>query len=135
MNYWLVKSEPSKYSWEAFEQQGRTCWDGVRNFQARNNLSAMKSGDWVLFYHSNEGKQVVGIAEVAREGYPDPSAQGSSWVAVDLIPVQKLAKPVTLEQMKTTPELQQIALFRQSQLSVMPLRREEFDLILALGND
>ncbi len=134
MNYWLVKSGPCNYSWETFEQQVRAFWDGVRNFQARNCLAAMKAGDWVLFYHSNEGKQVMGIAEVVREAYQDPTATDVNWVAVDFAPVQKLAKPVTLQQIKATPELQQIALLRQSHLSFRALRQEEFDRILTLGN-
>lgn len=133
MNHWLVKSEPVKYSWEQFEKEGRAVWDGVRNFQARNNLQAMKNGDLVLYYHSNEGKAVVGIAKVVREAYPDPTADDPAWVVVDLSPEGRLQKPVTLQQIKENEKLQQIALLRQSRLSVMPLRREEFDVILGLG--
>ncbi|MES2731646.1 MAG: EVE domain-containing protein [Bacteroidota bacterium] len=134
MNYWLVKSEPIKYSWSTFEKDGRTFWDGVRNFQARNNLRAMQPEDLVLFYHSNDGKEVVGVAKVAKEAYPDPSADDTQWVMVDLVPVQKLDKSVSLTQIKAEPRLQQIALLRQSRLSVMPLKCEEFDVILELGS-
>lgn len=133
ISYWLVKSEPVKYSWEQFEKEGRTFWDGVRNFQARNNLQAMKNGDLVLYYHSNEGKAVVGIAKVVREAYPDPTADDPAWVVVDLSPERRFKQPVTLQQIKTHGQLQQIALLRQSRLSVMPLRREEFDVIVGLG--
>jgi predicted RNA-binding protein with PUA-like domain len=133
MNYWLVKSEPAKYSWEQFENEGRAVWDGVRNFQARNNLQAMKNGDLVLYYHSNEGKEVVGIAKVVREAYSDPTDDDPAWVVVDLSPERRLRKPVTLQQIKENETLQQTALLRQSRLSVMPLRREEFDVILGLG--
>ncbi len=133
MNYWLVKSEPVKYSWDRFEKEGRTVWDGVRNYQARNNLQAMKMGDRVLYYHSNEGKEIVGIAKVVREAYPDPTADDPAWVVVDLIPEQKLTKTVTLEQLKSDDRLKQMALIRQSRLSVMPVKPEEFDVIAALG--
>lgn len=133
MNYWLVKSEPTKYSWETFEKEGLTCWDGIRNFQARNNLSAMKENDLVLFYHSNEGKEIVGIARLAKEAYPDPTTDATQWVAVELVPVQKLDKPVGLAKIKQDARLQQMGLLRQSRLSVMPLKREEFDAVLELG--
>ncbi len=135
MNHWLVKSEPFVYSWDDFVKAGRSVWDGVRNYQARNNLKAMKKGDWVLFYHSNEGLAVVGIAEVATEAYPDPTIDDPRWVVVELVPVQPLKKPVTLQQIKADNRLQQIALIRQSRLSVMPIQAEEFDLILSLSND
>jgi len=133
MNYWLVKSEPTKYSWETFEKDGRTFWDGVCNFQARNNLSAMKKNDLVLFYHSNEGKEIVGIARIVKEAYPDPTTDETQWVVVDLVPVQKLDKPVGLTKIKQDSRLQQIGLLRQSRLSVMPLKREEFDVVLELS--
>jgi predicted RNA-binding protein with PUA-like domain len=132
MNHWLVKSEPVKYSWDQFEKDGRTVWDGVRNFQARNNLQGMRDGDQVLYYHSNEGKAVVGIARVVREAYPDPTAGDPAWV-VDLAPASRFARPVTLEQIKNHPTLRNIGLLRQSRLSVMPLRPEEFDVIVGLG--
>ena len=134
MNHWLVKSEPFKYSWEKFNQDGRTFWDGVRNFQARNNLRAMKEGDLVLFYHSNEGKNVVGIAKVVKEAYQDPTTSDPNWVVVDLAPVQSLAKPVTLEQIKAEESLKDISLVRQGRLSVMPLKATEFDKILEMGS-
>jgi predicted RNA-binding protein with PUA-like domain len=133
MQYFLVKSEPFKYSWDQFLKDKRTFWDGVRNYQARNNLQAMKVGDLVLFYHSNEGKAVVGLAKVVKEAYPDPTTDDQRWVAVDLEPVQSLDHPVTLEQIKQDPLLQNIALVRQGRLSVMPLEQAEFDRILQLG--
>lgn len=135
MNYWLVKSEPFKYSWDDFVRQEVGTWDGVRNYQARNNLMAMAQGDLVLFYHSNEGKEVVGIAKVAREHYPDPTTEDPRWVVVDLIPVKKLPKTVTLQQMKADERLQQLALIRQSRLSVTPVSAAEFDTILGLGHE
>lgn len=134
MNYFLVKSEPFKYSWEQFNEDGETFWDGVRNYQARNNLKAMKKGDLVLFYHSNEGKEVVGIAKVVKEFYQDPTTDDERWVVVDLAPVETLKRPVTLEEVKADHLLQDIALVRQGRLSVMPLKAEEFDRIVELGN-
>jgi len=134
MNYWLVKSEPHKYSWEKFNEQGHTFWDGVRNYMARNNLKAMKEGDLVLFYHSNEGKEVVGIAKVVKEFYQDPTTEDPNWVVVDLSPVESLKTPVTLATIKADPRLKDIALVRQGRLSVMALTREEFDLIVQLGS-
>ncbi|PPL03704.1 EVE domain-containing protein [Parapedobacter indicus] len=133
MNHFLVKSEPFKYSWEKFLKDKQTFWDGVRNYQARNTLQAMKKGDLVLFYHSNEGKEVVGIAKVVKEYYQDPTTADERWVVVDLAPVETLKKPVTLETIKADPLLQDIALVRQGRLSVMPLKQEEFDRIVALG--
>lgn len=133
MHYWLVKSEPIKYSWQRFEQEGKTFWDGVRNYQARNNLMAMKNGDLVLFYHSNQGMAVVGIAKVIREHYPDPTTDDERWVVVDLSPHQALKRCVTLSEMKANPELSQIGLIRQGRLSVMPLKVEEFDCIVRMG--
>lgn len=133
MNHWLVKSEPFKYSWEKFLEDKRTFWDGVRNYQARNNLREMKKGDLVLFYHSNEGKCVVGIAKVAKEFYQDPTTDDPNWVVVDLQPYKTLKKPVTLETIKEDPELKNISLVRQGRLSVMPLKKEEFDRILMLS--
>jgi len=134
MNYFLVKSEPFKYSWEQFNKDGQTFWDGVRNYQARNNLKAMKEGDLVLFYHSNEGKEVVGIAKVVKEYYQDPTTEDPKWVVVDLAPVETFKKSVTLEQIKADEFLQDVALVRQGRLSVMPLKAEEFDRIVALGS-
>ena len=133
MNYWLVKSEPFKYSWEQFLKDKRTFWDGVRNYQARNNLRAMKKDDTVLFYHSNEGLAVVGVAKVIKESYQDPTTEDPQWVAVDLAPVETFKTPVTLGEMKQDKRLQNIGLIRQAQLSVMPLTEEEFEAIAAKG--
>ncbi|MFD0764034.1 EVE domain-containing protein [Mucilaginibacter lutimaris] len=133
MNHWLVKSEPFKYSWEKFNQEGRTFWDGVRNYQARNNLKLMKEGDLVMWYHSNEGKEIVGIAKVVKEFYQDPTTEDPNWVVVDLAPVESLKKPVTLEQIKADERLKDIGLVRQGRLSVMGMKREEFDRILELA--
>ena len=133
MNYWLLKSEPFKYSWDDFVREGTGVWDGVRNYQARNNLAAMKCGDLALFYHSNEGKEIVGIAKITREQYPDPTTDDPRWVVVELQPVEKLPKTVTLAQIKADPALENIALLRQSRLSVISLRPEEFDYILNLA--
>lgn len=134
MNYFLVKSEPFKYSWEQFNKDGETFWDGVRNYQARNNLKAMKKGDLVLYYHSNEGKEVVGLAKVVKEFYQDPTTEDERWVVVDLAPVETFKNAVTLETIKADPLLQDVALVRQGRLSVMPLKAEEFDRIVQLGN-
>ena len=134
MNHWLVKSEPFKYSWEKFNKEGRTFWDGVRNYQARNNLREMKEGDLVLFYHSNEGKNVVGIAKVVKEAYQDPTTDDANWVVVDLAPVESLKNPVSLEQIKAEKSLKDISLVKQGRLSVMPLKAEEFDKILEMGS-
>jgi predicted RNA-binding protein with PUA-like domain len=135
MGYWLVKSEPYKYSWRQFFAEGRTFWDGVRNYQARNNLRAMKKGDLVLFYHSNEGLEVVGVARVVREAYPDPTTDDLRWVAVDIEPVETLATPVCLNDVKKDKRLQNMALMKQRQLSVMPLTEEEFAVIVAKGRN
>ncbi|MBB5395863.1 EVE domain-containing protein [Mucilaginibacter sp. AK015] len=134
MHHWLVKSEPVKYSWEKFNKEGRTFWDGVRNYQARNNLKLMKEGDLVMWYHSNEGKEVVGIARVVKEFYQDPTTDDTNWVVVDLEPVEPLKKPVTLEQIKADERLKDVGLIRQGRLSVMALKREEFDRIIELGS-
>lgn len=134
MNHWLVKSEPFKYSWEQFNKDGRTFWDGVRNYQARNNLKAMKEGDLVLFYHSNEGKNIVGIAKIVKEFYQDPTTDDANWVVVDLVPLESLKNPVSLEQVKAEESLQNISLVKQGRLSVMPLKAEEFDKILEMGS-
>lgn len=132
--YWLVKSEPFKYSWEQFNKDGRTFWDGVRNYQARNNLREMKVGDLVLFYHSNDGKNVVGIAKVVKESYQDPTTSDPNWVVVDIVPVQALNKPVSLAQVKAEESLKDISLVKQGRLSVMPLKATEFDKILEMGS-
>ncbi|MCB9081186.1 MAG: EVE domain-containing protein [Lewinellaceae bacterium] len=134
MQYWLVKSEPFVFSFGDLQREGRTMWEGVRNYGARNHMRAMKKGDLVLFYHSNEGLAVVGIARVDREFYPDPTAEKGDWSVVDLIPVKPLATPVTLKTIKATPELKEIGLVRQGRLSVMPLAEAEFFRILAMGD-
>src|SRR5712691_13243169 len=129
----MVKQEPETYSWDDFMRDGRTDWTGVRNFQARNNLKKMKVGDRVLFYHSGTGKCVVGIAEVAKAAYPDPTADDSQWVAVDLKPLKPLAEPVPLASIRYHAKLANLPLIRQSQLSVMPLTKEEFETIVGMG--
>jgi predicted RNA-binding protein with PUA-like domain len=134
MNYWLVKSEPFKYSWEKFNEDGRTFWDGVRNYQARNNLREMREGDLVLFYHSNEGTAEVGIAKVVKESYQDPTTDDTNWLVVDLEPVESLKNPVTLEAIKADARLQNIGLVKQGRLSVMGMKVEEFDRIVELGS-
>jgi predicted RNA-binding protein with PUA-like domain len=133
MNHWLVKSEPGAYSWETFVRDGRTAWTGVRNYTARNNLRAMKTGDPVFFYHSGEGKSVVGVARVAREFYPDPTAEEDCWSAVDLIPVKPLARAVALSQIKADAVLREMKLVKQSRLSVSPVTREQFVRLLELA--
>jgi predicted RNA-binding protein with PUA-like domain len=131
-SYWLVKQEPEAYSWDDFVRDGLTKWTGVRNFQARNNLRAMRKGDAVLFYHSVSDKAVVGIAQVTREAFPDPTAKEGDWSAVELKPVKALKKPVILERIKVEPKLRDIVLLRNSRLSVQPLGKEEFELICRL---
>lgn len=133
MNHWLVKSEPFKYPFEQLQKDKSTFWDGVRNYQARNNLKAMKKGDLVLFYHSNEGKEVVGIAKVLKEFYQDPTTDDTNWVVVDLSPHKKLKNPVTLETIKADKILGNMSLVKQSRLSVMPVKKEEFDRVLELS--
>ena len=133
MNYFLVKSEPETYSWQQFEKDGKTMWEGVRNYAARIHLRAMKAGDAVLFYHSGEDKSVMGISKVVKEAYQDPTTK-EDWSVVDLAPVQGLKKPVTLAAIKAEKKLQNIYLVRQGRLSVMPLRKEEFDLIVKIGS-
>ncbi|PYL54080.1 MAG: EVE domain-containing protein [Verrucomicrobia bacterium] len=132
-NFWLVKQEPSDYSWTDFVADGSTSWTGVRNFAARNNLRRMAKGDQVLFYHSGEDKGVVGIAKVARTAYRDATAKEGDWNAVDLVPLKPLRRPVTLREIKAKPALKNIALVRQSRLSVMPLSAQAFRLILKMG--
>jgi predicted RNA-binding protein with PUA-like domain len=131
MNYWLVKSEPSTFSWDDLVRDKKTVWDGVRNFQARNNLKAMKKGDLTFFYHSNEDKAIVGIGKIIKEGYPEP--KDNDWIAVDIAPDKKLKKPVTLAQIKADKRLANMVLVKASRLSVQPVKAEEFDLILALS--
>jgi len=132
-SHWLVKSEPYKYSWQKFSTDKKAVWDGVRSFEARNNLRAMKKGDLVLFYHSNEGKEVVGIAAVAKEAYADPTATDGDWSVVEITPKKALATPVTLAQIKADKKLTEIALIKRSRLSVVPLTPAEFARVLELG--
>lgn len=131
---WLVKSEPASYSWETFVKDGRAAWTGVRNFQARNNLRAMRKGDLVLFYHSVTGKEVVGFAKVAKEAYADPTATEGDWSCVDLVPVKALKRPVTLEEIKASKPLNNIALVRNSRISVIPLTAEEAEEITRMAS-
>jgi len=134
MRYWLLKQEPEEFSWHDLMREGIALWDGVRNYQARNNLNAMEAGDLAFFYHSVSDKQVMGVIRIAEAAFPDPTTDDARWVAVRVTPVVALNQPVKLEQIKAEPGLAQIALLRQSRLSVMPLTAEEFGLILALGN-
>lgn len=131
MNYWLVKTEPGTYSWEDLVRDKKTTWDGVRNFQARNNLKSMRKGDLALLYHSNEGKEIIGTVKVVKEAYPDP--KDKDWVVVDLGIGKKFKNPVTLAQVKATKKLADMVLVKVSRLSVQPVKAEEFDLILALS--
>lgn len=133
MAYWLVKSEPFKYGWDQFEKDKLTFWDGVRNYAARNNLKAMKKGDEVLFYHSNEGLEIVGIAKVAKEAYQDPTTDEDTWVVVDLKPYKRIKKPVGLAQIKNDKRLANMALVRLGRLSVQPVTDEEWKIIMELG--
>ena len=135
MAYWLVKSEPFKYSWDQFVKDGQTFWDGVRNYAARNNLQAMKKGDQVFFYHSNEGLEIVGIAQVVKEAYQDPTTDEDAWVVVDLKPLRKLKKPVSLQQVKGEKRLKDMALLRLSRLSVQPVTSEEWKVVLELAGE
>jgi len=134
MKHWLVKQEPDAYAWEQFVRDGRTAWTGVRNFQARNNLRAMKKDDEVFYYHSVTGKCIVGLARVAKEAYPDPTAEDGDWSCVDLVPIKACRTPVTLDLIKNEPGLQEIALLRQSRLSVMPVTAAEARILRQLGN-
>jgi predicted RNA-binding protein with PUA-like domain len=133
MAAWLIKSEPGKYSWEMLVKDRRTFWDGVRNYQARNNLQAMKKGDHCLFYHSNVGKEIVGVAKVLKGAYQDPTTPDDRWVVVDVAPVQALKTPVTLSDLKVHPATGEMALIRQSRLSVSPVTAAEYKAVLALG--
>ena len=131
--FWLVKQEPSAYSWGDFVKDGKTAWTGVRNYTARNNLRTMQKGDAVLFYHSVVGKEIVGLAKVVREAYPDPTAKEGDWSAVDLVPAKPLPTPVTLDEIKRNPQLKEMALLRLSRLSVQPVTGEQFDEILRMA--
>jgi predicted RNA-binding protein with PUA-like domain len=132
-SFWIIKQEPSQYNWKQFEKDRETYWDGVRNYQARNNLKNMKKGDNLLFYHSVVGKEIVGIAEVTREAYPDPTTDDERWVVVDLKPIKPFKVPVTLEEIKAHKELSEIALIKQTRLSVIPITKKEFQVLLKLG--
>src|SRR5258708_1486824 len=133
MQYWLVKQEPESYSWATFVKDGGTAWTGVRNFQARNNLRGMKKGDVVLYYHSVSDKQVVGLAQVAKEAYRDPTATEGDWSSVDLVPLKPLESPVNLDTIKSDKVLADIPLIRHGRLSVQPLTKPQFQRILKLG--
>jgi predicted RNA-binding protein with PUA-like domain len=135
MAYWLVKSEPFKYSWDQFVKEGITYWDGVRNYAARNHLKAMKKGDLLFFYHSNEGLEIVGIAKVVKEAYQDPTTDDEAWVVVDLKPVKRLKEPVSLKKIKEQELLQQMDLLRLSRLSVQTVKEEEWQIILSLAGE
>jgi predicted RNA-binding protein with PUA-like domain len=133
MNYWLVKSEPDAYAWATLVKDGKTAWTGVRNFTARLNLRAMKRGDAVFFYHSNEGKEIVGVAQVIKEAYPDATAEEGEWSCVDLKAVKPLAKPVTLATMKADAALKEMIFVKQSRLSVSPVTSNHAERLLKLG--
>ncbi|MFY8091235.1 MAG: EVE domain-containing protein [Chitinophagaceae bacterium] len=135
MNYWLIKSEPFKYSWEQFEKDKKTFWDGVRNYAARNNLKAMKKGDLLFWYHSNEGLEIVGIAKVIKEFYQDPTTEETAWVVVDVAPYKKLKKPVSLAQVKANTALQQMALVRLGRLSVQPVTPDEWEIVMEMAGE
>ena len=135
MSYWLVKSEPSTYGWEHLNKDKQTTWDGVRNFAARNNLKAMKKGDQVLFYHSNEGVEIVGIAKVSKEHYQDPTTDDANWVVVDLKPVRKLKNPVSLATVKSDKRLADMDLVRLGRLSVQSVKEKEWDIIMELAGE
>jgi len=133
MNYWLIKSEPNAYSWDDLVKLKRDHWDGVRNYAARNNMKSMKVDDLLLFYHSVNDKEVVGVAKVVKEFYPDPTTDDDRWVVVDLVPVNKLKKPVTLEQVKENKKLKDMILVNNTRLSVQPVKKTEFDLIMQMS--
>jgi predicted RNA-binding protein with PUA-like domain len=135
MSYWLVKSEPFKYSWDQFVKDKKTFWDGVRNYGARNNLKAMQKGDQVFFYHSNEGVEIVGIAQVVKTFYQDPTTEETAWVVVDLKPIKKLKNPVPLSQIKSDPRLSNMDLVRLGRLSVQTVKEEEWEIILELAGE
>jgi predicted RNA-binding protein with PUA-like domain len=133
MNYWLVKSEPFKYSWDQLVKDKKTFWDGVRNYAARNNLRAMKKGDEVFFYHSNEGMEIVGIAKVVKEAYQDPTTEDTNWSVVDISPVKPLKHPVALAQIKDEPKLKEMELVKNSRLSVQKVTAEEWKQIVKMS--
>lgn len=132
-SYWLMKSEPFKYAWDELVKDGQTYWDGVRNYEARNNMAAMKQGDLAFYYHSNKGKEIVGIAEIVGEAYQDPTTDDDRWVVVDVAPCVPFARPVTLAEIKNDPKLEEIALVRRGRLSVVSITPEEFRYVAKLG--
>ena len=133
MQYWLMKSEPFKYSWEELKKDKRTYWDGVRNYTARNNMKEMKKGDLVFFYHSNEGLEIVGVAEVVKEFYPDPTIDDDRWVVVDIKPKKDMKRPVSLKEVKAEPKLANMDLVRLMRLSVGKVSKSEFNLVMKMG--
>lgn len=135
MAYWLVKSEPFKYSWDQFIKDKKAVWDGVRNYAARNNLRSMKIGDQVLWYHSNEGLEIVGIAEVIKESYQDPTTEETAWLVVDLKPVRKLKKPVSLAQLKADSRLANMDIIRLGRLSVQTVKEEEWGIVMGMAGE
>lgn len=135
MAYWLLKSEPFKYSWDQLVKDKKTHWDGVRNYLARNHLKTMKKGDKIFFYHSNEGLEIVGIAKVVKEYYQDPTTPEPAWVVVDIVPVKKLKKAVTLTQVKAEKDLQEMSLIKSMRLSVQPVREQEWKIILQMAGE
>lgn len=135
MNYWLVKSEPSVYSWDQLVEEKRTFWNGVRNYTARNNMREMRKGDKLFYYHSNEGLEIVGIVEVVKESYQDPTTDNHNWVVVDIKPVKKLKHPVPLSEIKQVPQLANMELVKNSRLSVQKVKPEEWDLVIKMSND
>lgn len=135
MAYWLIKSEPSVYSWDQLVKDKITFWDGVRNYAARNHLRAMKKGDLAFFYHSNEGTEIVGIAKVAKEAYQDPTTKEEAWVAVDFAPQKKLKKPVSLAEIKANKQLTEMALVRLGRLSVQPVTDKEWEIVMKMAGE
>ena len=135
MAFWLIKSEPFKYSWDQFVTDKKTFWDGVRNYAARNNLKAMQKGEKAFFYHSNEGLEIVGIAEVVKEHYQDPTTTEAAWVVVDFKPLKKLKKPVSLARIKADPRLADMALIKLSRLSVQPVTAAEWEIVMELAGE
>ena len=135
MNYWLIKSEPNEFSWDDLVRLGQDHWDGVRNYAARKHMMSMKKGDWAFFYHSVKEKSIVGITEIVTEHYPDPTTDDDRWVVVDVVPKEKLKRPVTLDEVKQDERLQNMALVRIGRLSVQPVSKEEFDIIIAKSRD
>ena len=135
MNYWLIKTEPNEYSWDDFLKLGRDHWDGVRNYAARLHMKNMKVGDLAFFYHSVKQRDIIGVAEIVKEYYPDPTTDDDRWVVVDIVPKEKLKHPVNLDQIKADKRLSEMALVRIGRLSVQPVSKKEFDIIMKMAND